>query len=890
MTSAPWTKTTCPYCGVGCGVLARPLADGTVDIQGDKEHPANYGRLCSKGTALGETMSLDDRLLRPSIDGIEVTWDIALDKVADTFQQTIAEHGPDSVALYVSGQILTEDYYVANKLMKGYIATANIDTNSRLCMASSVAGHKRAFGSDTVPGIYEDLELAELVVLVGSNLAWCHPVLYQRLVAARNERGTKIVVIDPRATATCEIADYHLAIEPGTDVVLFNGLLAHLSKAGATNQHFIEHHTSGFSGAIKASNACGIDEIASVCGLQKSHIAAFYKLFAATEKSVTVYSQGVNQSSSGTDKVNAIINCHLATGRIGKPGMGPFSVTGQPNAMGGREVGGLANMLAAHMELANPEHRRIVQEFWGSPEIADKPGHKAVDLFDSVATGRIKALWIMATNPVDSLPEADRVREAIKSCPFVVVSDVTKHTDTTALANILLPAAAWGEKDGTVTNSERCISRQRAFLDLPADTRPDWWQICEVAKRLGFGDAFDFSGPSEIFAEYAALTGAKNEGSRDLDISAHASITFEDYQNLTPFRWQLDRRNGPAEVRFFADGQFYTPDKRARFIETVYRPPASQPSSEYPFVLNTGRIRDQWHTMTRTAKTPRLMSHLSEPYLEIHPEDAEGLGLKDNAVCEVNSSKGTALLRITISPDQRRGSVFVPIHWTEQYASRARIDALVASNTDPHSGQPESKYTPVAIRPFQAAWHAFAVSIDRPLLPASVDYFAKAPARTGHRFEMAGTNVPEDWDAFAAGFWPLSENDDVECLNYRDVGEGGYRFALIREGRLIAALFCSSEPITVSRGWVSEQLGQTLEARDRLRLLAGRPAADVPDKGAIVCACFEVGANEISAAILNEGCATADAVGACVKAGTNCGSCRSEITRMIEDLSLSKAG
>ncbi|TIX01361.1 MAG: nitrate reductase, partial [Mesorhizobium sp.] len=481
-------RTTCPYCGVGCGVLAKVAADGQVSVRGDPDHPANFGRLCSKGSALAETIDLDGRLLHPEIHGRRAGWDEALDLVASTFSQTIAEHGPDAVAFYVSGQLLTEDYYVANKLMKGFVGSANIDTNSRLCMASSVAGHRRAFGSDTVPGTYEDLELADLIVLVGSNLAWCHPVLYQRIAAAREKRPEmKIVLVDPRRTMTSDIADMHLAIAPDGDVALFTGLLAYLGLHNAIDRAYITTHTTGFGQALFAASALDLAGVATATGLSEDELGRFYSLFAATAKTVTVYSQGVNQSSSGTDKVNAIINCHLATGRIGKPGAGPFSVTGQPNAMGGREVGGMANMLAAHMEIENPEHRDRVQRFWNAPDVAQKPGLKAVEMFQALADGRIKALWIMATNPVDSMPDADAVEAAIKACPFVVVSDVLAQTDTVRHAHVRLPAAAWGEKDGTVTNSERRISRQRTFLELPGEALPDWRIIAEVGKRMGFG-------------------------------------------------------------------------------------------------------------------------------------------------------------------------------------------------------------------------------------------------------------------------------------------------------------------------------------------------------------------------------------------------------------------
>src|SRR5690606_27680817 len=455
--------------------------------RGDPDHPSNYGRLCSKGSALAETIDLDGRILHPEIGGRRASWDEALDLVAGKFSEAIAEHGPDSVAFYVSGQLLTEDYYVANKLMKGFIGSANIDTNSRLCMSSSVAGHRRAFGADTVPGTYEDLELADLVILTGSNLAWCHPVLYQRIAAAKAKRPQmKVVVIDPRRTMTADIADLHLAIRPDADVALFVGLFSHLASNDAVDQNYVAAHTSGFAEAFSTASAVSFSDVLDKTGLPATQLHEFYRLFTETEKVVTCYSQGVNQSSSGTDKVNAILNCHLAAGRIGRPGMGPFSLTGQPNAMGGREVGGLANMLAAHMAIESAEDRDRVQRFWRSPAIAAKPGLKAVDLFKAVADGRIKALWIMATNPVVSMPDADAVEAAIRACPFVVVSDVLKKTDTARYAHVLLPSLGWGEKNGTVTNSERRISRQRGFLGAPGEARADWWQLAEVGRRMGF--------------------------------------------------------------------------------------------------------------------------------------------------------------------------------------------------------------------------------------------------------------------------------------------------------------------------------------------------------------------------------------------------------------------
>jgi assimilatory nitrate reductase catalytic subunit len=872
-------RTTCAYCGVGCGILATAHADGTVEIKGDPDHPSNHGRLCSKGTALAETLSLDDRLLHPIVDGARTDWDSALDLTAKRFRDTIAEHGPDSVAFYVSGQLLTEDYYLANKLMKGFIGSGNIDTNSRLCMASSVAGHKRAFGADTVPGCYEDLSEADLIVLVGSNLAWCHPVLYQRVITAREARGTKVVVIDPRRTATAEGADLHLPIAPGTDVALFDGLLAHLHGDGAIDEAFVADHTTGMEAALGAARAVDLAEVADLTMISEHMLALFYKLFADTERVVTVYSQGVNQSTSGTDKVNAIINCHLLTGRIGRPGMGPSSITGQPNAMGGREVGGLANQLACHMEIDNPSHQAVVADFWGAPDIAKAGGLKAVDLFEAVGDGRIKALWIMATNPVDSLPEADKVRAALQACPFTVVSDVIRHTDTTAHADVLLPATAWGEKSGTVTNSERRVSRQRAFLPAPGETKPDWWIIAEVARRMGFATAFAYDHMSEIYAEYAGLSGHGNDGTRDFDISAHASISRDEYDGLRPFQWPLPAGATSGEARFFGDGRFFTPDRRARFVPTPPRPPASATCEDFPLILNTGRIRDQWHTMTRTGKAARLMRHYAEPFVEIDMIDAARHGLSDGMLANVRSARGAVTLRVVVSQSQMTGSIFAPMHWTDQFASSARIDALVAANADPISGQPELKYTPVTVAPFVAAWHGVAITAAKPDAKSS-DYWALAPAGSGWRLELAGLRRPGNWSELAACLL----GRDGETLDYQDTSSGQFRFASFQGDKLLGALYIDREPVTVSRGWAADQLDFVWsDPKQRPELLAGRPAGPSEDPGPIVCVCFGIGENLIAHAIASETCATVDAVGAATSAGTNCGSCRVEIQGILDD-------
>ncbi|ENN84680.1 molybdopterin oxidoreductase [Rhizobium freirei PRF 81] len=871
-------KTTCPYCGVGCGVIAKVGDDGRVSVKGDPDHPSNFGRLCSKGSALAETIDLDGRVLHPEIAGQMASWDEALDLVAEKFADAIEKYGPDAVAFYVSGQLLTEDYYVANKLMKGFIGSGNIDTNSRLCMSSSVAGHRRAFGSDTVPGTYEDLELADLVVLAGANLAWCHPVLYQRIAAAKAARpGMKIVVIDPRRTMTCDIADLHLAIRPDGDVALFMGLFEHLIASNTIDQNYIAEHTGGFAEAFAAASALSFNQVLELTGLPAMQLREFYRLFATTEKVVTCYSQGVNQSSSGTDKVNAIINCHLATGRIGRSGMGPFSLTGQPNAMGGREVGGLANMLAAHMAIESAGDRDRVQRFWQSPRIAAEPGLKAVDMFRAVADGRIKALWIMATNPVVSMPDADAVEAAIKACPFVVVSDVLRETDTTRHAHVLLPSLGWGEKDGTVTNSERRISRQRPFFDAPGRARADWWQMAEVAKRMGF-PGFDYLSPADIFAEHAALSAFENGGNRDFDIGAYETTATAEYGALQPFQWPQPAGATPKLTRFFADGGFYHPDRKARFV-AIEPPAGNRTDSRFPLTLNTGRIRDHWHTMTRTGKSPRLSGHIAEPFAEIHPRDAIEIGVAEASLVEIESPHGKVIVRALVTERQARGSLFVPMHWNDQFAAAARIDAVVAPVTDPLSGQPASKNVAVRAGRFRASHYCFAVSAAKPRYLDS-PYWALARTNGGWRTELAFDLAPDNWVGWCRATFDIPT--DLEPLGYADQASGDLRLAFFDGERLLAALFVARQPVAVARSWAISQLtAEHTNLRKRFALAAGRPGADKPDPGATVCSCFGVGVNQIVAAIRG-GCHSVEAVGKELKAGTNCGSCRAEIGGIID--------
>ncbi|MDD3761869.1 MAG: molybdopterin-dependent oxidoreductase [Nevskiales bacterium] len=894
-------KTTCPYCGTGCGVEARVTPNG-VDIAGDSGHPANFGRLCVKGSALNETVVPEGRLLYPRIrdergerDTRRASWDEAMDRVADGFARIIDAHGPDAVAFYVSGQVLTEDYYVANKLMKGYIGSANIDTNSRLCMSSAVAGHKRAFGEDVVPVSYEDLDHADLIVLVGSNTAWCHPVLFQRIVKAKQRRPQmKIVVIDPRRTATTELADLHLPLRPGTDVMLFNGLLHALHTGGHTDVNFVDHHTHGFQGALScaAEHAGSVAGVAAHCGLDPELLESFYKLFGETRKVITCFSMGVNQASTGTDKVNSIINCHLLTGRIGAQGMGPFSLTGQPNAMGGREVGGLANMLAAHMDLENPEHRAIVQGFWNSPRIAERPGLRAVELFEAIEQGRIKAVWIMATNPVVSLPNADQIKRALERCELVVVSDVIENTDTTPFADVLLPAHAWGEKDGTVTNSERRISRQRPFVEPAGEARPDWWALCEVARRWGHGDAFAYSGAHEIFDEHARLTATANPtpGSdasgpfRYLNLGGLTGMDRAAFDALEPVRWPVPpdgaAATDPARHAPFSDGRYFHPDGRARFVATPPRAPGHSPADDYPLILNTGRVRDQWHTMTRTGLAPRLASHTPEPFVDLHPEDAREAGIRAGELARISSRWGSLVVRARSSGEMPRGTLFVPIHWNAQFSSDARVGRLVNPVVDPVSGEPEFKHTPVRAEPFAVDWHGFVLSRQR--LPMDgISWWTRMTGAQFTRYEVAGRQRIDNWPAMARRALGV-RSEDTDWIEYVDSASGVYRAALVVDDRIEVCLFVSGRPDLPSRAWLSSLFQKDrIDNVDRIGLLVGEPLDRTSDAGPTVCSCFGVGQTAIVDAIRNRGCDSVEALGAALKCGTNCGSCIPELRKLL---------
>jgi len=866
--------TTCAYCGVGCGVSMEPQTGG-FSARGDKTHPANHGRLCVKGSALGETLGLQGRLLQPEIDRQPVSWTRALDTVAQRLQAVIDEQGPQAVAFYGSGQLLTEDYYVANKLMKGFIGAGNMDTNSRLCMASAVVGYKRAFGADAVPCSYQDLERADCVLLTGSNTAWAHPVVYQRLAQAKKDRPEmRIIVIDPRQTATCDIADLHLALRPGSDAALFCGALNAMAESGKLDTAFLQRHTQGAEDALRAARDWTVARTAAYCGLPVDQLLAFYQMLGDSQRLVTLYSMGINQSGSGVDKCNAIINLHLATGHIGREGCGPFSITGQPNAMGGREVGGLANQLASHMGFT-PEDISRVGRFWQSDNVTQSAGLNAVELFRAVEEGRIKAVWIMGTNPLVSLPDADRVRAGLARCPLVIVSDIMRDTDTTRAAHICLPALGWGEKNGTVTNSERCISRQRAFLPAPGEAKPDWWILSQVAQRLGFAEAFSYQHPAEIFREHAALSGFENHGSRAFDISGLAQLSDEEWDTLQPVQWPVNAANPQGTARLFTDNRFFHPDGKAKLIAITPRLPVNSPNAAYPLIMNTGRVRDQWHTMTRTGKSARLMQHISEPFCQFHPDD--GPQIQPGDLVRVASSHGWLLLRAQPDNLQPRGSVFVPMHWNSQFSQQARVDALIEAHVDPLSGQPESKHMPVSLSRWPAAWQAELFVRGENITPPVTTYWSLITQPGVTHFTLADSSLPADWMAWLKESYAT---DNLLCQTAQ-LGDDGFSLLAWSDGALQLAFYARRRPPSPDRQAVLAAFTTPPHtAQQRLALLAGRADRDKAPAGAIICSCYSVGEIPITEAV-RQGCHSVQQLGEKLKCGTNCGSCIPELKKII---------
>ncbi|MCP4956017.1 MAG: nitrate reductase [Photobacterium aquimaris] len=874
-----WKKSTCAYCGVGCGIKSRFNNDGQLEIKGDEQHPTNKGKLCAKALTLSETLTTNNRMLTPQILNKPVSWNQSLNETANQLQNIIDNYGPDAVAFYVSGQLLTEDYYVINKLAKGFVGTANIDTNSRLCMSSAVAGHQRAFGEDCVAGCYADLEAAEVVILTGSNLAWCHPVLFQRLKQAQQQHNTKIVVIDPRHTASCEIADLHLSITPGSDVALFNGLLSYLHTNDYVDQHYIDAHTNNITAALTTATALDLQQVSQLTGINEQQLHTFYQLFATHSRTVTLYSQGVNQSVSGTDKVNAIINCHLATGRIGKVGANAFSITGQPNAMGGREVGGLATTLAAHLSFEHHDHWQLLSDFWQTDKLVTKPGLKAVDMFDAIANGSIKAVWIIATNPAASLPNSNKINQALAQCPCVIVSDCVDNNDTLRHATIKLPAQGWSEKSGTVTNSERCISRQRRLVPTQGEAKPDWWIITQVAQRMGFERQFNYINEAQIFAEHVALTATNNhptQSPRLLNLSGLCHLTANDYDHLLPQQWPINS-DGISHQRLFSDGIFPTQDGRACFIATPYRPVISQASADYPLLLNTGRIRDQWHTMTRTGLAASLADHIQQPLISIHPTDANHYQVIDNQLVTVTSHYGEAIFRVRITTDVKPQQVFIAIHWTQQTSSAGSVCALIGEQHDPISGQPQYKAAAVQLSPLTYTTDAIlttTTTIALTELSASTAlYWVCKKVAAGYQYFISSNLSSSALEKRLMAHFMHSTQHDLRAITHNC-----RRAVVFNNNRCLASVVIhphnSHHYSTTSANIIGNEVNdigvhQFLNGEDKLA------SSD------IVCVCKQITKQQLIDTIASNKVQDLSTLSRITTAGTGCGGCCTEIDILL---------
>jgi assimilatory nitrate reductase catalytic subunit len=937
------TRSTCPYCGVGCGVLIDSEGDQITGVRGDPDHPANFGRLCSKGSTLHLTaapeITRQQRLLQPLRrvrrgDTPEaIGWDQALDDAATRFDQIIRTHGPDAVGFYISGQLLTEDYYVFNKLAKGLIGSNNVDTNSRLCMSSAVAAYKLTLGADAPPACYEDVDHAGCLFITGSNTAWAHPVLYRRIEDAKKRRPElKIVVADPRRTDTAGAADLHLQIQPGTDVALYHGMLHLMLWEGWTDAAYIAAHTNGFDELKARVRDWTPDRTAQVCGISKAALAEAARWFAnggadassqQRRPTLSLYCQGLNQSSSGTAKNAALINLHLATGQIGQPGAGPFSLTGQPNAMGGREVGGMANLLSAHRDLANPAHRAEVAALWGLPTVPDRPGKTAVEMFEAAADGEIKALWIACTNPAQSMPDQATVRRALERAEFVVVQEAYATTATCDYADLLLPASTWGEKDGTVTNSERRISRVRPAVPAPGQARHDWRIAVDFARRLqarfqarGHGprhDLFPYDGPEAIWNEHRESTRG-----RDLDITGLSYALLEE----APRQWPCPApiANTPiGQTRLYEDGRYPTPDGRARFAAVDYQPLAEPCDARFPFALTTGRLRDQWHGMSRTGTLGRLFGHVPEPVVQLNTSDMARRGLKDGDLVHLTSRRGSLILPLQTRDEIASGQAFMAMHWGSEFLSGlssvgrplAGVNTLTNPVFDPQSKQPELKHTAVKVLKAELPWTLLgmawlpaervgAVRAELRRLMTDFPYACCVPfghEQTGLMLRAAAAEAPPD--ALLAKIEALLGLDVAGVLRYADRKRGQRRAALLgptsgtsgaggTDSTLRAVLLAGD---TRAQAWIRTLLQQSLPAQAYGRLLL-MPSAEAPaalgaasTRSRQVCTCFNVSAAAIERTLAHcEGSASERlaALQAELKCGSNCGSCLPELRRMVD--------
>ncbi len=919
------TRSTCPYCGVGCGVIIEAVGAQITGVRGDPDHPANFGRLCTKGSTLHLTASAgvtrQTRLLQPmrrlqrGAAAETISWDSALDEAASKLAHIARTRGSDAIGIYISGQLLTEDYYAFNKLAKGLLGTNNIDTNSRLCMSSAVAGYKATLGADAPPCSYEDLDHAATVFIAGSNMAWAHPILFRRLEDARRANPQqKWIVVDPRRTETAEAADLHLQIQPGSDVALFNGMLHLLLWEGLVDRPFIDAHTTGFDALRDIVRNATPADTAKLCGIKEADLVQAARWFGGTldgasiemegassrrTPTLSLYCQGLNQSVSGTDKNAALINLHLASGQIGKPGAGPFSLTGQPNAMGGREVGGLANLLSAHRELANPQHRAEVAVLWGVPDVPAQPGKSAVEMFQAAADGEIAALWIACTNPAQSLPDQATVRRALERCEFVVLQEAFATTATAAYADLLLPATTWGEKDGTVTNSERRISRVRPAVAAPGQARHDWRIAVDVAQRIEAllprrrtdgATLFPFASAESLWNEHRESTRG-----HDLDITG-LSYAMLDAQG--PQQWPLREGEATGAVRLYADGQFPTPDGRARFAAMQPRPLAERRDAHYPFSLNTGRLRDHWHGLSRTGTLGRLYGHAPEPTVDLHPSDLARLRLKAGDLVKLTSRRGSLVLPAAASTAVAPTQAFVAMHWGDEVLGGRHtggVNALTSPAFCPQSKQPELKHTALKISPAVLPWQLLA----RAWLPAhlalqrraellaacsTLDYatcmpFGREPGAVGVWLRAAAPAAPDaEWLAKIETLLGLEATD---VLRYADVQRGQRRSIRLvghaAGGARVQSFLLSGD--TQAGGWVSTLLMDELPAQAFGRaLLAGtaHPPVAVAARGVQVCNCFDISEPDIGACLARCSGTPEQRLAqlqATLKCGTQCGSC-----------------
>ncbi|HBA09279.1 nitrate reductase [Methylotenera mobilis] len=895
------TKSTCCYCGVGCGVIIHSENDKIIDVKGDPQHPANFGRLCTKGSTLHLSAKLDNRLLYPEIrtnrdlPRKRATWDESLNLVVEKFATLIETHGPDSVAFYISGQLLTEDYYVFNKLAKGLIGTNNIDTNSRLCMSSAVAGYKLTLGADAPPACYEDIDHTDCLFIAGSNTAFAHPIIYRRIEDAKEKNpNLKIVVVDPRQTDTAKAADLHLAILPGTDVALFNGMLHVMLWEGMLDNAYIDAYTNGFAELKETVREYTPKMVADICGIKEADIITAAKWFGKGP-TLSMYCQGLNQSVNGSDKNAALINLHLATGQIGKLGAGPFSLTGQPNAMGGREVGGMANLLSGHRDLANPEHRAEVASLWGIESVPDVPGKSAVDMFKAVKDGSIKAIWIACTNPAQSMPDLNEVLEALENAELVVVQDAFDNTETCQYADVLLPASTWGEKEGSVTNSERRITRVNPAVIPPAEARHDWAIVVDFAQRLEQRLAkntklFPYATTEQIFDEHRETTRG-----RDLDITG-LSYTLLNEQG--PQQWPFKTGDVTGKARLYADGVFQKPDGKAQFLNATYKGTADKTDARYPLHLLTGRLRDQWHGMSRTGNVAQLFNHAEEPVIHMSADDMMRRSIKNGDIVRVSNKRGSLVLPAQTSDEVKPSQTFIPMHWGSQYMHGLGVNALMPSAYDKVSKQPELKHTAIKLEKLELPWRMTVMRTIHNLevlqkLKGFLSHFEYASCglfgretenhcgmlilRAAHT-EAPDEQVIQDIDAL------LGMTGDAPLLNYLDAKRGISKRILVETNLENKAEVTGVRLVgeTLAAAWLKDVMG-TGEFSPELRRWALAPLSAPPagqrSRGKIVCNCLDVAENEIIDNIqLGADLLTLQNK---LKCGTQCGSCVPELKQLV---------